>query len=68
MQWLVLIVGVLFLLFQIFVNTGGKAKFKSDLQPTEQTKKRGKIKCFLILSGICLVVFCLLLMILSLIF
>jgi len=35
-----LVGGLVFLLFQIFISTGGKAKFKSDLPK----KKRGKDK------------------------
>lgn len=64
---LVVVVGVLWLLYNIFVNTGGSPKFKSDLPSTDQTKKRGKFKWFIILSLICLAALCLLLIVLSLI-
>lgn len=64
---IVLVAGVLYLLFNIFVNSGGKAKFKSDLPPTEQVKKRGKVKCYILMSLACLVGLFLLFMLLSLI-
>lgn len=62
---IVLLCGLGFLAFQIFVNTGGKAKFKSDLPKTETVKKRGKIKCYTILSLTLLAVLLLMLMLLS---
>jgi hypothetical protein len=37
--WLILIAGVIFLIFQVFVSTGGKAKFKSDI-PKRGDKRR----------------------------
>lgn len=37
--WLVLLSGIVFLLFKIFVSTGGKAKFKSDLPNRKDVNK-----------------------------
>jgi len=54
--WLVLIAGVGWILFNIFLNSGGQAKFKSDLPKTEKSKKKvGYIICFSILSVLTLV-------------
>lgn len=56
MFWLVLIGGIGFILYNIFLNSGGQAKFKSDLPKTEiSTKKVGLIVCFSILSVLTLV-------------
>lgn len=40
MMFLVLIAGIIFLLFQIFVSKGGKAKFKSDLPKIKKERKQ----------------------------
>lgn len=37
--WILLIAGIGFLLFQIFVNQGSKAKFKSDLPKPKKGDK-----------------------------
>lgn len=52
MMWLVVIAGVLFVLYNIFFNTGGNAKYKSDLPKTPENakKRKGVIICFSILS------------------
>lgn len=42
LKWLVLISGAGVLLFNIFVYTGGNAKFKSDLPDRKRKKKAGK--------------------------
>lgn len=64
--WLVVIAGVVFLLFNIFFFQGSAPKFKSDLPNTDIMKKRGKVKCFILLSLICLAALFLLLWLLSL--
>lgn len=56
MIWLVLIGGIGFILYNIFLNSGGQAKFKSDLPKTEKPKKKvGIVVCFSILSVLTLV-------------
>lgn len=37
--WVLLVTGIAFLLIQIFVNQGGKAKFKSDLPKPKKGDK-----------------------------
>jgi len=57
LTWLVLIGGLVFILFQIFLSSGGKTKFKSDLPKTDtviKRKKVGLIVCFSILSVLAL--------------
>lgn len=52
-KWLILIGGLVFIIFQIFLSSGGKTKFKSDLPKTDtviKKKKVGLIVCFSILS------------------
>lgn len=54
MNWLYILVvigGIIYLIYQIFFNSGGKAKFKSDLPKTEQSSKKkvGIWICFSIL-------------------
>lgn len=52
LSWLLLIFGVLFIIFQIFLSSGGKSKFKSDLPKTDvliKKKKVGFVVCFSIL-------------------
>lgn len=41
--WLIVIAGVGFVLFQIFLSSGGRTKFKSDLPKTETSKKKKKV-------------------------
>ena len=56
-KWLILIGGIVFILFQIFLSSGGKTKFKSDLPKTDtviRKKKVGLIICFSILSVVAL--------------
>lgn len=56
-KWLILIGGIVFILFQIFLSSGGKTKFKSDLPKTDRVirkKKVGLILCFSILSVVAL--------------
>lgn len=55
--WIILVVGIIWILFNIFLNSGGQAKFKSDLPVTEQSKKKKKVikLCFLSLCLISLV-------------
>lgn len=57
LYWLIVIAGVIFLLVQIFLSTGGKAKFKSDLPKTKELTKKRKvvIVCSSILCVISLV-------------
>lgn len=62
MNWLyllILVAGVLFILYQIFLNSGGNVKFKSDLPESVKANSKQKrkviIACFLILSVISLV-------------
>lgn len=53
LQWLIVIAGLGFILFQVFLSSGGKTKFKSDLPKTDtviKRKKVGLIVCFSILS------------------
>lgn len=53
LSWLIVIGGIVFILFQIFLSSGGKTKFKSDLPKTDVVKKKKKvgiIVCFSILS------------------
>lgn len=40
-KWIVFVSGAAVLLFNIFVYTGGKAKFKSDLPKPEKRKGKG---------------------------
>ena len=57
LSWLVVIAGVIFVLFQIFLSSGGRTKFKSDLPKTDivvRKKKVGIIICFSILSVLAL--------------
>lgn len=57
LSWLVVIGGLVFILFQIFLSSGGKTKFKSDLPKTDtvvKKKKVGLIICFSILSVLAL--------------
>lgn len=62
---LFVIAGVIFLAFQLFVNQGGKAKFKSDLPKTEEVKKGERVKRSIILCLGCLAALFLLLTLLS---
>ena len=61
MNWfyfLVIIGGLGYILFQIFLSSGGRTKFKSDLPKTDTVKvkrKWGIIICFSILCLITLV-------------
>lgn len=56
MVWIVLIAGIGWILFNIFLNSGGQAKFKSDLPMLEKPKRKvGLIICFSILSVLTLV-------------
>ena len=58
LAWLVVIVGFLYVLFQIFLSSGGKTKFKSDLPKTDiltNKKKMGVKICLLSLCAISLV-------------
>lgn len=58
MYWLIVIVGLGFILYNIFFSSGGKTKFKSDLPKSETQvvkKKVGVIVCFSLLSVISLV-------------
>lgn len=57
MLWLIVVAGVLFILYNLFFNSGGNAKYKSDLPQSKEhaKKKKGIIICFSILSGISLV-------------
>ena len=64
--WFIVIVGLGVLLFNIFFFQGSTPKFKSDLPKTDIMKKRGKVKCFIILLLICLAVLLVLLWLLSL--
>lgn len=66
LKWLIVIVGIGVLLFNIFFFQGSTPKFKSDLPKTDTMKKRGKVKCFIILSLVCLVALLVLLWLLSL--
>lgn len=53
LSWLIVIGGIVFILFQVFLSSGGKTKFKSDLPKTDtviKKKKVGLIVCFSILS------------------
>lgn len=59
MNWLyilVLVAGVVFILYQLFFNAGGNAKFKSDLPASDKVTVRRKrmvlIACFSILCVI----------------
>lgn len=57
LSWLVVIGGIIFILFQVFLSSGGKTKFKSDLPKTDtvvKKKKVGLIICFSILSVLAL--------------
>ncbi len=57
LSWLIVIGGLVFILFQIFLSSGGKTKFKSDLPKTDivvKRKKVGLIICFSILSVLAL--------------
>ena len=65
-KWIIVIVGLGVLLFNIFFFQGSTPKFKSDLPKTDTMKKRGKVKCFIILSLICLAVLLVLFWLLSL--
>lgn len=54
---LIIIGGFGYILFQIFLSSGGKTKFRSDLPKTQEIinqKKVGFWVCFSILSGISL--------------
>lgn len=56
MFWLVLVAGLIFILYNIFFNSGGTAKFKSDL-PKEKNnikKKKGLLICSSILFAVSL--------------
>ena len=62
MNWLyviILIAGIGFILYQIFLNSGGSAKFKSDLPEGIKVKSKRKrvvmVACSLILCVISLV-------------
>lgn len=56
MVWFILIVGIGWILFNIFLNSGGQAKFKSDLPKQGKPKRKvGLIICFSILSVLTLV-------------
>lgn len=61
MKWLyvlILIGGLGYIVFQLFLSSGGKTKFKSDLPKTDVVKakkKVGTLICFLILCLIILV-------------
>lgn len=56
---IILIAGIGFILYQIFFNSGGNAKFKSDLPESVKVKSKRKrvviVACSLILSVISLV-------------
>ena len=63
MTWLyvlILIGGLGYILFQLFLSSGGKTKFKSDLPKTDVVKAKKKVGTLICFSILCLIILALL--------